>query len=124
MAKTYQSALQKDGYTVAHATTAQAAVLEADKHRPDVVLLELQLPGHSGVEFLHEFRSYPEWQLVPVVAHTMIRPQQLAAIEQSLRRDLGVVAVLYKPRTNLALLLRSVREAGTANEAHKSKGAS
>ena len=96
--------------SVACATTAQTAVDAADKQRPDVVILELQLAAHSGVEFLHEFRSYPEWQSVPVIVQSGLPPAQLAEAQDSLRRDLGVRTILYKPRTTLQQLLRAVRE--------------
>jgi len=110
LAQTYTQALQQDGFSVAHAASAQTAVFAADKHQPDVVILELQLPEHSGLEFLHEFRSYPEWKDVPVIVHSMLPPTQTIQVEESLRRDLGVKALLYKPRTSLTQLLQTVRE--------------
>jgi DNA-binding response OmpR family regulator len=110
LAQTYTHALQQSGFTVSHAAGAQAAVFAADKQRPDVVILELQLPAHSGLEFLHEFRSYPEWQGVPVIVHSMLPPTQTLQVEESLRRDFGVKALLYKPRTSLTQLLKTVRE--------------
>lgn len=58
LAATYRQALQHAGHEVRHVTGAQAAVMAADGRTPDVVVLELQLPQHSGLEFLHEFRSY------------------------------------------------------------------
>jgi DNA-binding response OmpR family regulator len=109
LAQTYTEALTHIGYTVAHAAAAQSAVLAADAQQPDMVILELQLPAHSGVEFLHEFRSYPEWQHVPVVVHTVLPPQKLHAAAQALSQDLGVSAFLYKPRTTLEQLLHAVR---------------
>jgi DNA-binding response OmpR family regulator len=117
LAKTYTEAFRLAGHSVAHATGAQAAVDAADKQSPDVVVLELQLPAHSGLEFLHEFRSYPEWQDVPVVVHSLVSPVQTAVVEESLRRDLGVRAVLYKPRTSLRRLLGAVREAAVSGAA-------
>lgn len=110
LAQTYTQALQQNGFSVAHAASAQAAIFTADKQRPGLVILELQLPAHSGLEFLHEFRSYPEWQDIPVVVHSMLPPTQTLQVEESLRRDLGVRALLYKPRTSLAQLLRVVRQ--------------
>jgi DNA-binding response OmpR family regulator len=110
LARTYTDALTHAGFSVAHAATAQTAIDAADKQHPDVVVVELQLPMHSGVEFLHEFRSYPEWQDVPVIVHSVLPPMQLTAVRSSLERDLGVRAILYKPRTSLQQLLRAVRE--------------
>ncbi|HEX7963470.1 MAG TPA: response regulator [Candidatus Saccharimonadales bacterium] len=114
LAKTYTEALQRAGHSVAHATGAQTAVDAADKQLPDIVILELQLPRHSGLEFLHEFRSYPEWQAVPVIVHSMLPPTHTAAVAENLQADLGVRAILYKPRTSLQRLLRAVREHAAA----------
>lgn len=110
LADTYTYALQYAGFSVASVTGAQAAVTAADKQQPDLIILELYLPSHSGIEFLHEFRSYPEWQPIPVVIHSSLPPTKTVIAEESLRRDLGVSAILYKPRTSLEHLLHVVRE--------------
>lgn len=109
-AETYSSVLRQAGHTVAHATGAQSAVQQADTRMPDVVLLELQLPCHNGVEFLYEFRSYPEWLHVPVVLHTFVPPHELTQ-SATLQAELGVCKLLYKPATTLAALCAAVRAA-------------
>jgi len=38
--------------------------------RPDVIILDLMMPKMDGFEFLHELRSRPEWQDIPVVVVT------------------------------------------------------
>ncbi|HKU18246.1 MAG TPA: response regulator [Candidatus Saccharimonadales bacterium] len=114
LAKMYSRALSDAGHSVAHATGAQAAIDAADKQQPDVVVLELQLPTHSGIEFLHEFRSYPEWQQVPVIVHTLIVPPKIAVVSELLARDLGVAITLYKPQTSLRELIRAVEQASSA----------
>jgi len=110
LAKSYIQALQHAGHKVAHATGAQAAIDAADKQLPDVVIVEIQLPQHSGIEFLHEFRSYPEWINVPVVVNTATSPARMMLAKKPLQRDLGVVDILYKPRTTLQDLVRVARE--------------
>jgi DNA-binding response OmpR family regulator len=107
---TYTAALHHTGYTVTAVDTAQAAIHAADMTRPDIVVLELRLAGHNGIEFLHEFRSYPEWQNVPIIVHTALTPTRLALGRDALRRDLGVSNVLYKPLTSLEALLHAIRE--------------
>ena len=109
LAKTYTEALQHAGHTVDHVVAAQSAIQAADKHPPDIVILELQLPGHSGVEFLHEFRSYVDWASIPVVVNTTLPPSRIATAKESLERDLGVTEMLYKPRISLQDLVRIVR---------------
>lgn len=107
-AVTLVAALERGGHTVAHAVSAQSAVHAADQKQPDVVVLELQLPRHNGVEFLYEFRSYPEWLAVPIVLHTFVPPRELAQAA-TLYNELGVVRTLYKPATNLAQLCSAVQ---------------
>jgi CheY-like chemotaxis protein len=108
LARTYKQALQHVGHTVAHACGAQDAVNEADNRPPDLVVMELQMAMHDGIEFLQEFRSYAEWQRIPVVINTSIAPAALAPVLQAFERDLGVTTCLYKPRTTLRQLISMV----------------
>jgi len=113
LAETYKKALHAAGHTVHIAPTAQAAIQAADEHRPDFVLLELQLVSHSGIEFLYEFRSYPEWQNIPVSIISNVPPGEFYESWDILKDQLGVVAYRYKPRTSLAALRRLVEESAT-----------
>ncbi len=107
LARVYKEALSRAGHRVTVVGGAQQAVQQADKLIPDVVVAELQLAGHNSVEFLHEFRSYPEWDTVPVILHTVIQPQKLIAVSKVL--DLmGVNDILYKPATTMAQLIRAI----------------
>lgn len=111
LGRTYADGLRARGYSVAHSTTAQDAVCEADAQQPDVVVLEIQLTKHSGIEFLYEFRSYADWQPVPVVVVSHVPPQEFAASSDILNRRLGVQAYHYKPQTSLRTLLHAVDRA-------------
>ncbi len=109
LAKTYRQALELAGYTVTWTTHAQAGIDAADVHLPAAVILELQLAEHSGIEFLHEFQSYPEWQHVPIIVHTLVPLTEFTDVSR-LRNDLCVRDYYYKPNTRIAQLLASVRE--------------
>lgn len=109
LAKIYTRLFTEDSYQVSHATNAQSAIDAADAASPDIVMLELQLPKHSGIEFLHEFRSYPEWNKVPVVINSLAAPNLLADFRQALARDLDVVAILYKPKASLDVLRQTIQ---------------
>lgn len=109
LAKVYTDAFTTEGYAVTHAVSAQSAIDAADKSSPDVVVLELQLPRHNGIEFLHEFRSYPEWSSVPVVVLTLIAPNRITPVAKELERDFGIVAILYKPKTTLDVLRQTLK---------------
>lgn len=109
LARTYEKALNYAGYDVIRSIDAQSAIDAADSRRPDLVILELQLTGHNGIEFLYEFRSYAEWQPVPVIIQSLVPPQEFR-MNSVLWRELGVVAYLYKPRTSLRRLLTTVHD--------------
>lgn len=110
LAKTYRQALAGDGHEVVIGNGAQAGITAADAKQPDLVILELQLVEHSGIEFLYEFRSYPEWQDTPVLIHSHVPPAEFNDSRQILNGQLGVNVYLYKPRTTLKELLSNVRE--------------
>jgi DNA-binding response OmpR family regulator len=110
LAETYAKTLVAAGHKVTARTGAQSAITAADGAKPDLVILELQLIEHSGVEFLYEFRSYPEWQNIPVIIQTVVPPGEFADNWQLLKRELGVKAYLYKPQASLGQLLASVQQ--------------
>lgn len=97
------------GYVIAHAQSAQDAIRLADTQTPDMVILELSIPEHNGVAFLHEFRSYADWSSVPLIIHSHLPPDNLKISEQE-QRLLGIAEYLYKPSTSLAKLHRVVEE--------------
>ena len=99
IASSIVDSLQKAGHKVARAASAQKAIQKADATKPDIVVLELALPIHNGIEFLYEFRSYVEWSLIPVIVFTTNY-----LLEPHLLTKLGVVKCLYKPNTSLQQL--------------------
>lgn len=110
LAKTYSGALKSAGYKVSVVSSAQQAIHGADQLTPDVVVLELQLVGHSGIEFLYEFRSYADWQNIPVLVHTAVPYIELQDGWGLLTKHLGVSDYKYKPTTDLQTLVSSVNE--------------
>src|SRR5258706_7128339 len=74
----------------------QAAVAQADKQLPDIVIIELQLAGRSGIEFLYEFRSYPEWQAIPAIVFSSLNQEDTQSYSEDFK-ELNVSVCLYKP---------------------------
>lgn len=110
LAKMYLQAMTSVGHTVQVCASAQSAVFCADERCPDIVVAELQLVGHSGIEFLYEFRSYPEWQQVPVIIVTNVPAGEFRGSWQLLREQLGVADYHYKPLMSLRTLLSSIND--------------
>src|SRR5207245_8923417 len=59
--------LAKEGYRVTTAGTGADALRSAREERPDMVVLDLMLPGHSGFEVLAELRRRDETRGVGVL---------------------------------------------------------
>ena len=68
--KLTRDVLEVAGYTVEVATTGEEAVAQALASVPDLILMDLQLPGMDGHEALARLRADPDTQRVPVVALT------------------------------------------------------
>jgi two-component system, cell cycle response regulator len=58
------------GHTVAGAVTGEQAIDLAPATMPDLVVMDLQLPGMDGFKTMTEIRAIPELRAVPVVAVT------------------------------------------------------
>src|SRR5262252_1525959 len=62
--------LQASGYRVIEAENAEDGVRMASEERPALVLMDIQLPGMSGIEALQRLRADPITRAIPVVAVT------------------------------------------------------
>ena len=68
--KLVRDVLQYAGYQVVEATTGEQGVELAKSLLPDLVLMDLQLPGIDGIEALRRVRESDGMAHVPVVAVT------------------------------------------------------
>lgn len=73
-AQMYQDAFEIAGHKTEVALGVQQALHKLDKFSADVILLNLILPGRSGVEVLQELVSYDDWKLIPVILLTDNHP--------------------------------------------------
>jgi two-component system phosphate regulon response regulator PhoB len=63
--------LAREGYRVRTAATGEEALASVESERPDLVVLDLMLPGGlSGWDVLRSLRARPEWAEVPVIVLT------------------------------------------------------
>ncbi|HEU5305081.1 MAG TPA: type II/IV secretion system protein, partial [Gemmatimonadales bacterium] len=62
--------LQREGYNVAEARDGIQALDEVDRHAPDVIILDLNLPGIDGYSVLAQLRSRPATRKIPVMVLT------------------------------------------------------
>jgi len=62
--------LTSAGYQVIEAVTAEAGVTSAETHRPDLILMDIQLPDFDGYEATRQIKSNAALSSVPVIAVT------------------------------------------------------
>jgi len=62
--------LQAKGYTTLEAATGEEGVALALAHRPDLVLMDIQLPDISGITAFERIRANPDTARLPIVAFT------------------------------------------------------
>jgi two-component system cell cycle response regulator DivK len=91
--KLLRDVLEYAGYDVRVARTAEDGITLAVKEPPDLVLMDLQLPGMDGMEALRQLRENPRTADIPVVAVTA------QAMKQDRERalDAGFDGYLEKP---------------------------
>src|SRR5205809_6857666 len=68
--KLFRDVLQVSGYRTLEATTGHRAVALATEHRPDLVLLDIELPDIDGIEVLARLRADERTESIPVIALT------------------------------------------------------
>jgi two-component system cell cycle response regulator DivK len=62
--------LQAKGYKTVEAETGEEGVKLAKERKPDLVLMDIQLPGISGIEAFRQIREEAATAKIPVVALT------------------------------------------------------
>jgi two-component system phosphate regulon response regulator PhoB len=62
--------LVRDGYDIVEARTGAEALDQVDRHAPDIVVLDLNLPGMDGYSVLSQLRSRPATSRIPVIVLT------------------------------------------------------
>ncbi len=70
--KLLETLLTSDGYLVASANSGQAALSAAVAEKPDLILLDLMMPGMDGFEVLRRLKAMPDLQEIDVVMVTAL----------------------------------------------------
>jgi class 3 adenylate cyclase/CheY-like chemotaxis protein len=90
------------GYRVVTAASGPEALKQMEAERPDLVLLDVVMPGMSGYEVCRKIRENPATQILPVVMATSLDPAQ----ERIKGIEAGADDFLSKPINQPELLAR------------------
>jgi len=102
--KLVRDVLQAKGYATIEAGTGEDGVRLAGERKPDLVLMDIQLPGISGIEALRQLRASRETAGIPAIAVTASVMQQ----DRKQITEAGFDAYIGKP-INLKEFLETVR---------------
>ena len=98
--------LQVHGYLTIEAETGEDAIALAATRAPDLVVMDIHLPGMSGLDTLAQLRAAPATRALPVVAYTAsVMPQDRNEIMAA-----GFDAFVSKP-IDLELFLQTIADA-------------
>jgi two-component system cell cycle response regulator DivK len=91
--KLARDVLQAKGYSTVEAVTGEEGVKLAKERKPDLILMDIQLPGISGIEAFKQIRGNAGTKSIPVIALTAsVTPTDRTAISAA-----GFDAFLGKP---------------------------
>ena len=109
MASLVEEFLSSQGYSVSLVSSAQDAVdwLDKKNRHCDLIILEPILPNNSGIELIHELRSYEDWIDIPIVIHSRIDFETVFD-RNSLKNDYGVNELIKKGSDSLRNLEISI----------------
>src|SRR5690242_4986999 len=99
---TLRQVLADEGYVVDAATDGADALACVRAARPDVILLDLMMPGMNGRQFLQELRDDPAYAAVPVLIMTAVHGLNVNLA------SVGASEILEKPFHDLDDLLNKV----------------
>lgn len=101
-------ASQSDMQLVAQAANATEAINEFRRHRPDITLMDLRLPGTDGVDTLIAIRG--EFPLARIIMLTTSDGD--AEIQRALRAGAAAYVLKSMPKDELLAIVRSVHAGG------------
>jgi CheY-like chemotaxis protein len=110
------AALEGDGFAVDAAGSAEEARMMISRRKPQLILMDIRLPGMNGLEFTKELKSKPETAGIPVIAltaHSMPlheRAARAAGCEGFIGKLSGPAVLSAEVRTYLGS--RGVKSAG------------
>ena len=91
--RTFHQALQAKGFNVSVAPDAVTALSQAKNQKPDLIILDLGLPGGGGFTFLERLKVFPALSVIPIVVVSGLD----RSTSEKRARDAGVSEYLAKP---------------------------
>jgi DNA-binding response OmpR family regulator len=89
----YENILSEEGYDIIVCEGAASALKRMEKDVPDLILLDLMMPGMDGFSFIEKKNSNINWRNIPVLMLTA----RIDSQSENKAYKMGVLEYLIKP---------------------------
>lgn len=96
--------IEQSGYEISTASSGSEAMDKLAHERPDLIILDLMLPGMDGFEIVHRLSLSPAWRGIPVI---LLTARDLSH-EERRALDIGTARVIQKGSFNRDELLAEI----------------
>ena len=99
-----QNMLQRQGYRVISANNGADGLAQAKKFKPDIILLDVEMPGADGIEVCRQVKEDAELKNTPVIILTATQDPKLN--ERAFKAGAEVTILKSVPGERLLNMLR------------------
>ncbi len=92
--------LENEGFQVITAYSGEESIKKAEAEKPDLILMDMMMPGISGLEACKTLKAQTSTKTIPVLMFTVLARE----IDYENAREAGAKTILKKPFTHESLL--------------------
>ncbi|MBD2196430.1 MULTISPECIES: hybrid sensor histidine kinase/response regulator [Calothrix] len=97
-----ETLLSEQDYLLHYAASGQQAIASLNLFQPDVILLDVMMPGMDGIEVCRKIKAIPQWQSVPIIMVTALTGKE----DLARCLDTGAEDFISKPVNQVELRAR------------------
>ncbi|NEQ54881.1 MAG: response regulator [Leptolyngbya sp. SIO3F4] len=71
-----EALLEQERYQLYYIDNGKSAINNLDKYQPDLILLDVMMPGMNGIEVCQKIKLLPRWSSVPIIMITALKSKQ------------------------------------------------
>ena len=103
--ETISECLSEHGFRILTAQSGEEAEAKIQQDKPDIIILDVLLPGRSGFEFCRQFKTTAETNQIPIILCSSKGTQ----LDQFWGKKQGADAYILKP-VNPEILINTVKK--------------
>jgi CheY-like chemotaxis protein len=103
---------REEGYTILNFYTGRGSCDLIKKEKPDLIVMDMVLPGEDSLEILGKFQNDPEINVIPRIVLSNLDDKE--QIEKA--KEKGVQKYLFKPHYKLREILKEIEDVFSENE--------